>query len=39
MKNLTKIILVVAPRLPAGAVAWVLDDPRQVPYLMVQNVW
>ena len=23
------------PRLPAGAVAWVLDDPRQVPYLMV----
>ena len=23
------------PRLPAGAVAWVLDDPRHVPYLMV----
>ena len=23
------------PRLPAGAVAWVLDDPRQVQYLMV----
>jgi hypothetical protein len=24
-----------APCLPAAAVAWVLDDPRQVPYLMV----
>ena len=23
------------PRLPAGAVAWVLEDPRHVPYLMV----
>ena len=23
------------PCLPAAAVAWVLDDPRQVPYLMV----
>jgi len=23
------------PCLPAGAVAWVLNDPRQVPYLMV----
>jgi hypothetical protein len=23
------------PRLPAGGVAWVLDDPRHVPYLMV----
>jgi hypothetical protein len=22
-------------RLPAGAVAWALDDPRHVPYLMV----
>ena len=23
------------PCLPTGAVAWVLDDPRHVPYLMV----
>jgi hypothetical protein len=25
----------LVPCLPAGALAWVLDDPRQVPYLMV----
>ena len=24
-----------APCLPAGAVAWILDDPRHLPYLMV----
>jgi hypothetical protein len=25
----------LVPFLPAGAVAWVLDDPRKIPYLLI----
>jgi hypothetical protein len=30
-----KVNLEYVPLLPAGAVRWVLDDPRKIPYLLV----